>query len=78
MNLKLTFYGQTTELVNSNQLDFHFNKTSLKDLSEELEIAYPVLTRIECKLAVNNRFENGGLILKDNDEISILPPFSGG
>lgn len=79
MKVKITFYGQAADAVNSNAIELDINEQStLLVLKNTLEIKHPRLTTIELKLAVNNKMVIKDFNLNDGDEISVLPPFSGG
>lgn len=78
MNINLTFYGQTTELIGDSNLSYQFEGETVSELLEELKKHYPKLEALELKIAVNNQFEQFDYKLNENDDVSVLPPFSGG
>ncbi len=79
MKVALTFYGQTAELVGSAKKTIEFdNEISIGELVRSLKIEQPELKKVELKIAVNNKFESYDTILKNGDEVAVLPPFSGG
>lgn len=78
MNIKLIFYGQTSELARNSNLSYQFEGETVLELLEELKKHYPKLEALELKIAVNNQFEQFDYKLNENDDLSILPPFSGG
>ena len=79
MKVKITFYGQTLEIVNSSEIEMEISESTMAyDIRNSLAEKYPKLSTVELKLAVNNKMIANDLKLNDSDEISILPPFSGG
>jgi len=79
MKLKITFYGQAADVVKSNSIESDFGeRISAYALKKSIQVKYPQLSTIELKLAVNNKIVIKDFDLNDGDEISVLPPFSGG
>lgn len=79
MKIRITFFGQTADIVNSATLETEIGTAMLtSELICYLEEKFPSLRTIELKLAVNNKLIINDLNLNDGDEISVLPPFSGG
>lgn len=79
MKVKITFYGQAADVVKSNSIEWDFDdRISAFGLKKSIQVKYPQISSIELKLAVNNKMVVKDFDLNDGDEISVLPPFSGG
>ena len=79
MKVKITFYGQAADIVKSNSIELDFDECiSAYVLKKSIQVKYPQIASIELKLAVNNKMVVKDFDLTDGDEISVLPPFSGG
>ena len=79
MKVKITFYGQAADVVKSNSIEWDFDDSiSAFGLKKSIQVKYPQISFIELKLAVNNKMVVKDFDLNDCDEISVLPPFSGG
>ena len=53
---------------------------SLADLLREIRGAYPDLAPpdVEIVAAVNEDYAEGGVVLREGDEVALIPPVSGG
>ena len=51
---------------------------TLKKIQLKLEINYPKILVINYLIAVNKKFLQNDILLKNNDVIALLPPFAGG
>ena len=53
---------------------------TLADLLGEIRRAYPGLAPpdVEIVTAVNEEYADGGVALRDGDEVALIPPVSGG
>jgi len=74
---RVTFYGILQERI-AREL---FLKVSLKNVSEMrsyLEENYPILRNIPYLVAINRTISSPENPITPNDNIAILPPFSGG
>ena len=65
------------ETINKSEEDIKF-LGNLDLLTLELEGEYPKLKDLNYKFAVNQTLVATNITLKENDEIALLPPFSGG
>jgi molybdopterin converting factor subunit 1 len=54
--------------------------TSIKKLLEKISINYPAIKSISnvVKISINYKMMDMNTILKDGDEVALLPPVSGG
>jgi molybdopterin converting factor subunit 1 len=80
MKIKLLAFGIAGEIVGSSSsvveipddADIHFFRQYLSE-------KYPALaTVLEYAIAVNRSYVQDNISLKENDEIAIIPPVSGG
>ena len=80
MIIKTLFFGITTDLVGTSQLEIKVsNNTSVNDFKESLKATYPQLQNINSySIAVNESYANDDLILQENDVVAVIPPVSGG
>ena len=55
------------------------NNLTINDLIELLKIKEPNFSKFKSyAIAVNLNYENSDYMLKENDEVAIIPPVSGG
>ncbi|MGV8947278.1 MAG: MoaD/ThiS family protein [Lutibacter sp.] len=80
MNIKILFFGITTDITGSNTDTITFKKnTSVKDLKSVLILKYPNLKNIDdFAIAINEEYAEDDTILQLNDVVAIIPPVSGG
>jgi len=80
MQIKLKYFGQIAEIMNSQESIIKLNKNeySLFSIKYKLISEKPELKNIDFKLALNSSIVNEDIMLNNNDEISFFPPFAGG
>lgn len=77
MNIHIQFFGPLTEIC--DHLDMTVDAGTDKDtLIQTLKLRYPLLKTAVFATAINNRLIQENLQLRENDIVSLLPPFSGG
>ncbi|MBC7606691.1 MAG: MoaD/ThiS family protein [Burkholderiales bacterium] len=78
--LTVKYFGILADIAQKNEEQFPLDITdsSLKRLQSKLEICYPEMKNIPYVIAVNQSIVNTKEKLKHNDELALLPPFSGG
>ena len=82
--IKINLFGIMRERVNSNSLILSIdnnNTTTIKELKKLISEAHPTLELDSKKVvfAFNKRIcHNENIVVNSDDEISILPPISGG
>ncbi len=75
--MKIEIFGKLTDII-SPTFSPEF-PVSNKGLQELLIINYPDLKGLDFKVAVNHQIINDeNYILKEEDQVALLPPFSGG
>lgn len=75
--MKVYFFASVSEITGVSQIE-QAGFEELGDLISELEQTYPELRRIKYAVAVNHEIVSLNKVLSPDDEIALLPPFSGG
>lgn len=70
-------FGMLAEKLPQQEFEFPYQKNS-QELLKALGKKFPVLEDLRFSLAVDKQVVQGNIILKGNEEIALLPPFSGG
>lgn len=80
MKIKTLFFGITTDLIGTSQLEINIvEKASIKGFKEELKKEYSQLENIDSyAIAVNEEYATDETILNENDVVAVIPPVSGG
>ena len=80
MKIKILFFGISSDLVGLSNLDFEVGKAlTVKKLKILLKKKYVHLKNLDLyAIAVNENYAIDDLVLKENDEVAIIPPVSGG
>ena len=79
MKVRLVGYGIAKEILNSRNLDFEFNGTTIKDLKSELVLKFPDFESLRSiSFASQEEYRKDDYTIQANDEIIIIPPVSGG
>jgi molybdopterin synthase sulfur carrier subunit len=75
--ITVRMFGIVAEKTGCSVLDLSFEGDTVQ-LEAWLQINYPQLKGIKYALAVNKKIIHTTTLLKHDDEIALLPPFSGG
>ena len=77
--MKVTVYAVLKDYFDSS-FNLNANLSSVEELKNKLEKIEPQSAAVlsACRFAVNDEFVNLDFKIKDDDDISILPPASGG
>jgi molybdopterin converting factor subunit 1 len=79
MELNILAFGIAKQIVGSRCITMNMNAPSVGSLMHELEQQYPDLRKLSCyRIAVNQEYADMDHELKDQDEVAIIPPVSGG
>ena len=80
MKIKVLTFGIARDIAGAEPLEVELiDGASIADLKIELQKRYPAFQRLSSFLfAVNAEYAAGPTILKENDEVAIIPPVSGG
>lgn len=77
MKITILFFGQLEEITGASSLKLN-DISDTDDLKNKLQKQFPALEKITFSIAVNKKMMQKNTILKPNDEVALLPPFSGG
>jgi len=77
MNLKIKYFGLLAEISGCPEEELEFSKTSVSELMETLFEKYPLLKEKDFQVAQNHEITSREMHITEN-EIALLPPFSGG
>ena len=79
MKIKLKYFGIVAETIGKQEESVNVNENiEISKLQALLEEKYHQLDKINYKIAVNRSIGNENILLKEDDEVAILPPFAGG
>lgn len=80
MSLQIDFFGELTDITNTNSLYFPIEGgTLLKEILNELHTKFPGIAEIGYSIFHNNtQVSDVDTMLQDNEKISIMPAFAGG
>ena len=80
MKIQLTAYGIAKEILNGRQMDFDLPEgSSLSTMKEILTSKFPEFEKLaSVRFGVGEEYEFDHYILKEGEEVVIIPPVSGG
>ena len=79
MKLKLKTFGVARDILGGREIDWELKGESVKDLKNQLFMQHPELVKLNSLLiAVNHAYADEAVVLKETDEIALIPPVSGG
>lgn len=81
MKIKVKFFASLLRLVGHDELEMGFKEGTTIDLVlEKLMMDYPELEKSMnfTLVSLNHKYAHGDEILKDGDELALLPPIAGG
>jgi molybdopterin converting factor subunit 1 len=79
MDLKIKAFGISKEIVGGKEIVFKVNGQTVADLRRALNEKFPALLNLNSLfIAVNNSYSEEEVLLKESDEIALIPPVSGG
>jgi molybdopterin synthase sulfur carrier subunit len=80
MTITVKYFGIIADFTKKKEEEFHLNETmnSIQSLQSHLEKLYPEIKNATYSLALNQSIINENTLLQSQDEIALLPPFSGG
>ena len=77
MSVKIILFGQLKDLAGTSSITLN-EVNDLDSLKKKLLSDYPSLASSIYRIAVDRNFIEGNVALSDNNEIALLPPYSGG
>jgi molybdopterin synthase sulfur carrier subunit len=79
MKVNVLAFGIAKDIFGGSSVTAELNGNTTADLKRSLETRYPRLKQLASYMvAVNNEYAPDESVLKDQDEIAIIPPVSGG
>lgn len=81
MKIRVKLFASFRNIVGEKEEELQLEEgTTVKDLLEQYISRFPEMDRYRehIILSVNKQYGSPGLVLKDGDEVSFLPPVSGG
>src|ERR671912_85706 len=81
MNIQVLFFGAARDAVDANQLELSLDApATVASAFRKLVESFPALERFGRSLlfAVNQEYATRDTLLKENDELAVFPPVSGG
>jgi molybdopterin synthase sulfur carrier subunit len=80
MKCRIRAFGISRDIIGQRDLLLDLPQVkSAGDLKEYLYASYPGLANLKSLfIALNNEYAEDGAMLKDGDEIALIPPVSGG
>lgn len=79
MNIKLLLFGVLADIVGEKSLNLEEKDIkSTDDLLRYTKTRYPELEKYKFQVSVNQSIITENTILKNKDEVALLPPFAGG
>lgn len=77
MKIKVLFFGIIAEKTGVEKKEYE-NIKNLNSLIFQIESDFTQVKKYNYQVSVNHEICTENIILKNNDEIAILPPFAGG
>jgi len=77
LNVRLYAFGQAREMIVQNFMIIPAG-CCLEELISILKSKFPALDDLQFRVAINEIFQDHNYQLQNNDEVAILPSFSGG
>ena len=80
MEITLKYFGIIADITQKKEEVFFIDAESntLKKLQSTIEIKYPKILVINYSIALNKKFLQNDIELKNKDIVAFLPPFAGG
>lgn len=77
MKVNVLFFGQLTDITQRNNVQLD-DIPDISALDARLQQLYPKLVGTKYIISVNSAIVQENIVLSNNDEVALLPPFSGG
>ena len=80
MEITLKYFGIIADIIQKKEetLFIEDESITLRKMQLIIEIKYPKILVINYSIAVNKKFLQNDILLKNQDVIAFLPPFAGG
>ena len=77
MKVKILFFGVLSEITGTH-IKYYDDVKSIEHLKLKITDDFPEIIHYKFKISINNKFIKGDSVLKNEDEVALLPPFAGG
>jgi molybdopterin synthase sulfur carrier subunit len=77
MQVKVLFFGVLSEVAGTD-CRHYMEVKSIHDLNSRIMDEFPEIAHYNYRISLNNEIINSDMVLNDNDEIALMPPFAGG
>lgn len=77
MKITVIFFGQLEQLANCKRMDFE-GISDTEELKTKVVQEFPKLVGFDYLIALNQEIIQEKMVLSDQDELALLPPFAGG
>jgi molybdopterin converting factor small subunit len=77
MVITVLFFGILADVAQTG-IKAYRDVSSFSDLMNRIYDDFPSIRHYTHRVAVNNEIVNDNVVLKDRDEVALLPPFAGG
>ena len=80
MKIRLRAFGITKDILSAKELDYDLHESkNIIGLRIQLSKDYPEFNMLSSiRFAINETYVSDEAVLKDNDEVILIPPVSGG
>ena len=79
MKVKVLFFASYREITGKSQIEVDVQPgETLSALTSKIRTNFPNLPESDIMIAVNQEFAKPDYVLKDGDEVALIPPVSGG
>ncbi len=78
MKVKVLFFAKARDVIGKREMYVDFEGEKVEDLIRHIMVHFPKLGSLKFSVAVNREFVMPDHPLKDEDEVAIIPPVSGG
>lgn len=77
MQVKVLFFGVLTEVTGTSCKHYKEVK-DISDLKHRIFDDFPQVVHYDYRISLNNELIGSNCMLKNDDEVALLPPFAGG
>jgi sulfur-carrier protein len=77
MEVKVLFFGVLAEVMGTS-IKHYRDVKSIADLKIRINDDFPEIVHYNFRISLNSEITDEDLLLKQGDEVALLPPFAGG
>ncbi|WP_316838478.1 MoaD/ThiS family protein [Pedobacter gandavensis] len=77
MEIEIISFGKISEFIKNQKIEIT-GISNTDELKAYLEARFPALNNVKYKLSLNRNIIQKSTAITANDEVAIMPPFSGG